>query len=335
MAEESASSCTGPWWSSSLAGTTATGSVGEESMANNTSSTLTTMDSALSHHHHHAPAALDLDIVDSCASFLEQSQPQFHSSFGNPHPTNIWTQMLLGSGNVCMSSGFNGGTYPEAEDKVTCAPHYSAVNNVQDRDHAKRITGLGEVGLRTCTSVGAALPYQLQLQHDYYSGIGMTAMNVSGGNTNKVIDFSSSSASQDLTSIVNKRNEAKNRGSNSSMCADADVEREDKNLQTKRNGNGNANVIFKRPRIEAPSAIPAFKVRKEKLGDRITALQQLVSPFGKTDTASVLLEAIGYIKFLQQQIRVRIPKHLHYLTLQMQHQRNVCLKSVHIELLHR
>ncbi|XP_042043726.1 transcription factor bHLH68-like [Salvia splendens] len=45
-----------------------------------------------------------------------------------------------------------------------------------------------------------------------------------------------------------------------------------------------------------------MEVRKEKLGDRITALHQLVSPFGKTDTASVLLEAIGYIRFLQRQI---------------------------------
>ncbi|XP_061367546.1 transcription factor bHLH68-like [Gastrolobium bilobum] len=50
------------------------------------------------------------------------------------------------------------------------------------------------------------------------------------------------------------------------------------------------------------SSQPPLKVRKEKLGDRITALHQLVSPFGKTDTASVLLEAIGYIRFLQGQI---------------------------------
>ncbi|CAK9315750.1 unnamed protein product [Citrullus colocynthis] len=44
--------------------------------------------------------------------------------------------------------------------------------------------------------------------------------------------------------------------------------------------------------------------RKEKLGERITALQQLVSPFGKTDTASVLHEAMGYIKFLHEQVQV-------------------------------
>ncbi|CAN4092089.1 unnamed protein product [Withania somnifera] len=61
---------------------------------------------------------------------------------------------------------------------------------------------------------------------------------------------------------------------------------------------------YKRPRIETPSPLPSFKVRKEKLGDRITALQQLVSPFGKTDTASVLQEAIEYINFLHDQVNV-------------------------------
>ncbi|XP_028551327.1 transcription factor bHLH112 isoform X3 [Dendrobium catenatum] len=61
---------------------------------------------------------------------------------------------------------------------------------------------------------------------------------------------------------------------------------------------------MKKIRAETPSTLPTFKVRKEKLGDRITALQQLVSPFGKTDTASVLHEAIEYIKFLHDQISV-------------------------------
>ncbi|KAA8537590.1 hypothetical protein F0562_027198 [Nyssa sinensis] len=58
----------------------------------------------------------------------------------------------------------------------------------------------------------------------------------------------------------------------------------------------------KKSRLESRATCPPFKVRKEKLGDRIAALQQLVAPFGKTDTASVLMEAIGYIKFLQNQV---------------------------------
>ncbi|XP_006410303.2 transcription factor bHLH153 isoform X2 [Eutrema salsugineum] len=46
------------------------------------------------------------------------------------------------------------------------------------------------------------------------------------------------------------------------------------------------------------------KERKDKVGERISALQQLVSPYGKTDTASVLLEAMQYIQFLQEQVKV-------------------------------
>ncbi|XP_055832651.1 transcription factor bHLH68-like isoform X2 [Solanum dulcamara] len=61
--------------------------------------------------------------------------------------------------------------------------------------------------------------------------------------------------------------------------------------------------ISKKARVQHSSAQPSLKVRKEKLGDRITSLHQLVSPFGKTDTASVLSEAIGYIRFLQAQIQ--------------------------------
>ncbi|XP_076934353.1 uncharacterized protein LOC143600592 [Bidens hawaiensis] len=54
----------------------------------------------------------------------------------------------------------------------------------------------------------------------------------------------------------------------------------------------------------APPASHAKVKKKEKLGERIAALQQLVSPYGKSDTASVLHEAMGYIKFLQEQVHV-------------------------------
>ncbi|GMI78013.1 BASIC HELIX LOOP HELIX 68, PERICYCLE FACTOR TYPE-A 3 [Hibiscus trionum] len=68
------------------------------------------------------------------------------------------------------------------------------------------------------------------------------------------------------------------------------------------NSKGSTGGVWKKARVQPSSSQPPLKVRKEKLGDRITALHQLVSPFGKTDTASVLLEAIGYIRFLQGQI---------------------------------
>ncbi|XP_076921399.1 uncharacterized protein LOC143582794 isoform X2 [Bidens hawaiensis] len=58
----------------------------------------------------------------------------------------------------------------------------------------------------------------------------------------------------------------------------------------------------KRVRPQHSSTQIPLKVRKEKLGDRISALHQLVSPFGKTDTASVLLEATAHIRFLEGQI---------------------------------
>nr|GMD41171.1 transcription factor bHLH68 [Ipomoea batatas] len=76
----------------------------------------------------------------------------------------------------------------------------------------------------------------------------------------------------------------------------------------------------KKPRVQPSSTTQStFKVRKEKLGDRITALHQLVSPFGKTDTASVLLEAIGYIRFLQSQIEALSLPYLGTATETMRH----------------
>ncbi|KAL6907469.1 hypothetical protein ACP4OV_002508 [Aristida adscensionis] len=56
-----------------------------------------------------------------------------------------------------------------------------------------------------------------------------------------------------------------------------------------------------KPARNRPAKTPCK--RSQKLGDKITALQQLVSPYGKTDTASVLHEAATCIKLLHEQIQ--------------------------------
>ncbi|OIT32392.1 PREDICTED: transcription factor bHLH113 [Nicotiana attenuata] len=70
----------------------------------------------------------------------------------------------------------------------------------------------------------------------------------------------------------------------------------------------------KRTKAENSNVTGHAKVKKEKLGERITALQQLVSPFGKTDTASVLHEAMGYIRFLHDQVQVLCSPYLQRLS---------------------
>lgn len=92
-------------------------------------------------------------------------------------------------------------------------------------------------------------------------------------------------------------------------------------VNKKRNGSGNGKESIqsfvagigapassqrncKKKKSENPMVGGHGKVKREKLGERVTALQQLVSPYGKTDTASVLHEAMGYIRFLQEQVQV-------------------------------
>ncbi|XP_073030272.1 uncharacterized protein [Primulina eburnea] len=95
---------------------------------------------------------------------------------------------------------------------------------------------------------------------------------------------------------------------------------ESKNLASVAKKSSRNEPAFKHPRLETPLPLPTFKVRKEKLGDRITALQQLVSPFGKTDTASVLHEAIEYIKLLHDQVNVFSTPYLKNGSPPLQHQ---------------
>ncbi|XP_052153232.1 uncharacterized protein LOC127771372 isoform X1 [Oryza glaberrima] len=84
-------------------------------------------------------------------------------------------------------------------------------------------------------------------------------------------------------------------------CSSSGSDRNKKKLSEVRGG-GKAKK-FKSETSHSTSS-PKHQSPKVKLGEKITALQQIVSPFGKTDTASVLLETITYIKFLHEQIQL-------------------------------
>ncbi|KAL0917997.1 hypothetical protein M5K25_013112 [Dendrobium thyrsiflorum] len=61
------------------------------------------------------------------------------------------------------------------------------------------------------------------------------------------------------------------------------------------------------------------KEKKDRIGERVAALQQLVCPFGKSDTASVLTEATAYINFLHDQLKVLSAPYLHSSGGRLQH----------------
>ncbi|KAI4379056.1 hypothetical protein MLD38_005399 [Melastoma candidum] len=77
------------------------------------------------------------------------------------------------------------------------------------------------------------------------------------------------------------------------------------NGESKKKHNPESTGVAKKHKHDS-SSTSAARVTKAKIGDRITTLQQIVSPFGKTDTASVLTETVGYIKFLQEQVRLLV-----------------------------
>ncbi|CAN4107762.1 unnamed protein product [Withania somnifera] len=109
---------------------------------------------------------------------------------------------------------------------------------------------------------------------------------------------SASACSSSNTSQPNKPNKKRNGPEKESDEKTRGKQRNCKRTKLVENSNGTAHA----------------KVKKEKLGERITALQQLVSSFGKTDTASVLHEAMGYIRFLHDQVHVLCSPYL-----QLQH----------------
>ncbi|XP_050209329.1 transcription factor bHLH113-like [Mercurialis annua] len=122
-------------------------------------------------------------------------------------------------------------------------------------------------------------------------------------------DSSSASSANNTINVININSAAEFKSNRKRNGTGQDITVQGK---TKSNTIAKAQRSSKKTKMDNPISTAQPKARKAKLGERITALQQLVSPYGKSDTASVLHEAMGYIKFLQDQLQVLCSPYLQH-----------------------
>ncbi|OWM66048.1 hypothetical protein CDL15_Pgr015474 [Punica granatum] len=207
----------------------------------------------------------------SAASCSSSSSSSWQDINNSELPVS-WSQLLLGGGLVGEDhkSGNNMSHFQDQQSRNGS----SAIDHVKQENSASSynsIYGHANTHQQDFSLASAAKPSAWSPMAPVSSFANSCTTSIE---TNNVLDYSKNDRSA--------RNPAKDRVYECNSIA-----------------NGGAQ---KKARVQPSSAQSTFKVRKEKLGDRITALHQIVSPFGKTDTASVLLEAIGYIRFLHGQI---------------------------------
>ncbi|VYS52905.1 unnamed protein product [Arabidopsis thaliana] len=198
------------------------------------------------------------------------SSPSFPPPNSNPNFSS-WLEMsdLPLDQPWSLSQLLLGGLMMGEEEKMEMMNHYHHQNQHQSYQ-AKRIQNWEEQVLR----------HQASMKQES-----------SNNNSYGIMSSPNSPPNKSCATIINTNEDNNNNihsGLNLSECNSSEMI-----------GSSFAN---KKPKLQVPSSQSTLKVRKEKLGGRIASLHQLVSPFGKTDTASVLSEAIGYIRFLHSQI---------------------------------
>ncbi|XP_051114856.1 transcription factor bHLH68-like isoform X2 [Andrographis paniculata] len=219
---------------------------------------------------------------------LHSSQSSSHSSSSSAHhfpAIRSWSQLLLG--------GLAGGDEDNWEDHHH---HHHQVLDMNPSDNLIRVSADDDDVKQE--KLLFTPPQSNQLSTTYYNLNLIDQTNTTNNNStwppliSSPNDSCSSKTSSPAFTIP----------SSAALPPPSGKRRQNSDHPDQCKSKGNGWVQPKKPRVQHSSAQPALKVRKEKLGNRITALHQLVSPFGKTDTASVLSEAIGYIRFLQSQI---------------------------------
>lgn len=156
------------------------------------------------------------------------------------------------------------------------------------------VIGLNNSGLMADTPWSISIPRNLS-DLISFSSLNKPAMEYGGCNRASVRGSVSSEGSK---KAAGHESSSSTKGSGRGSGTTSEVK--------KKRAEYSSETLFKKPKHESSSASAALKLQapKVKVGDKITALQQIVSPFGKTDTASVLLEAINYIRFLQEQVQL-------------------------------
>ncbi|XP_073267651.1 transcription factor bHLH113 isoform X1 [Populus alba] len=166
-----------------------------------------------------------------------------------------------------------------------------------DMAHASRFSSAVKSPRMLCFG---GYTHQNESETVMFSEATKTTLQISGVTCST--DSSSASSGNNCNGTVNaistvSKSNRKRNGSSQEVTA--------KSTNTIAKTNLHSQRTSKKTKTENPRSTGNAKVKREKVGDRITSLQQLVSPFGKqTDTASVLHEAMGYIRFLQDQVKV-------------------------------
>ncbi|BAS92905.1 transcription factor bHLH68 [Oryza sativa Japonica Group] len=246
---------------------------------------------------HSSPGLVPMNGTAGAAASL----PSLHDGGGGGHESSMpesWSQLLLG--------GLAG---DQERYSATAALLSKGLENWGDHAAAAAasacmVGGMKEEGsMAQAAATAAAAAYSFYGSHlagDHQHEIQAAAAG--GGASNK------SQLSQMLMASSPRSCITTSLGSNmldfSNTAAPPELRSHHHNSDNSSECNSTATgSALKKARVQASSSAQStLKVRKERLGDRITALHQIVSPFGKTDTASVLQETIGYIRFLLSQI---------------------------------